>query len=318
MIRPLTTADLSGAAELLAARHRAQRLVEPGLAPAFEDDGAAGAAIAGLLDKPRASGVVASRDGSLVGYLVGAPREGAWGPNMWVEGAGHAVVEPELIRDLYGAAAAGWVREGLTSHYAVVPATDAALVDAWFRVGFGQQHVHAIREAPSPDAIPSAPAGLVIRRAQRRDIPALSRLALVLPKHQAESPVFSLQPPPTIDEVTGELADEFDDPTYTTFVASVRGEVVGSAVGCAIEVSTEHHGVVRPLNAGFLGYAAVLPEGRGLGAGRALAEAVMCWARDAGHPTVVIDWRETNLLASRTWPRLGFRPTFRRLHRVID
>ena len=59
--------------------------------------------------------------------------------------------EPEIVRDLYGAAAAGWVDAGATSHYAIVPATDPALVDAWFRVGFGKQHVHAIREAPGPE-----------------------------------------------------------------------------------------------------------------------------------------------------------------------
>ena len=40
-----------------------------------------------------------------------------------------------------------------------------------------------------------------------------------------------------------------------------------------------------------------MPEARGLGAGRALGEAVLVWARDAGHPTVVTDWRETNLAA---------------------
>ena len=45
-----------------------------------------------------------------------------------------------------------WVEEGRTSHYAIVPAGDAALIDAWFRLGFGQQHVHAIREAPDDAA----------------------------------------------------------------------------------------------------------------------------------------------------------------------
>ena len=51
--------------------------------------------------------------------------------------------------------------------------------------------------------------------------------------------------------------------------------------------------------------------------GPAWPAAVLVWARDASHPTVVTDWRETNLLSSRTWSRLGFRPTFRRLHRAI-
>ena len=63
--------------------------------------------------------------------------------------------------------------------------------------------------------------------------------------------------------------------------------------------------------------AGVLPESRGAGAGRLLGERVLAWVRDAGHPTIVTDWRMTNLTSSRTWPRLGFRPTFYRLFRGI-
>ena len=318
-IRPFTTDVIDDAARLLAARHRAQRLVEPGLSPVFEDEAATRTEIETLAATEGASGAVALRDGAVVGYLLGAPRALLWGPNMWVEGAGHAVVatEPEVVRDLYAFAAAGWVQAGATSHYAVVPATDPALVDAWFRLGFGQQHVLAIRDAAAPGEQLRPPAGIMIRRAERRDIPALARLDLLLPEHQGRSPVFSMLEPPTLEDATNEWEAELDDPRYTTFVAEHLGLVVGSAIGCAIEVSSEHQGIVQPAGAGFLGFAAVLPEARGLGAGRALGEAVLVWARDAGHPTVVTDWRETNLLSSRTWPRLGFRPTFRRLHRAI-
>ena len=316
-IRPFTTDVIDDAARLLADRHRTQRLIEPGLSSAFQDEAATRAEIEGLLAREGASGSVALRDGEVVGYLIGAPRAPLWGPNTWVEGAGHAVTEPEIVRDLYGFAASRWVEDGATSHYAVVPATDAALVDAWFRLGFGQQHVHAIREAPGPAEILRPPTGISIRPAKRGDIAVLGRLELALPEHQGRSPVFSTLEPPTLEDATNELEEGFDDPAFTTFVAEHDGMVVGSAVGCAIEASSEHKGIVRPPGAGFLGFAAVLPEARGLGAGRALGEAVILWARDAGHPTVVTDWRETNLLSSRTWPRLGFRPTFRRLHRAI-
>jgi len=67
----------------------------------------------------------------------------------------------------------------------------------------------------------------------------------------------------------------------------------------------------------FLGYAAVLPEARGLGAGKALGETVLGWARDAGYAVIATDWRSTNLQADRSWRGLGFRPTFRRLHRYV-
>ena len=310
---------LDAAGRLLAARHRTHRETEPGLSALFEDPEAAMAEIVALAAKPGASGSVTLRDGVIVGYLLGAPRSPTWGPNIWVEGAGHAVGpgDHEVLRDLYGHAAAGWVEAGATSHYALVPASDPALIDAWFRVSFGMQHVHAIREVPSPDVTFAPPPGITIRLAERRDVPVLGRLDISLPEHQGRSPVFSLLPPPTLEEATTEYEDDFDDPRFTTFVAEHDGLVIGSAVGCAIDVSSEHHGIVRPPDAGFLGFAAVLPEARGLGAGRALGEAVLLWARDSGHPTVVTDWRETNLLSSRTWPRLGFQPTYRRLFRAI-
>ena len=75
--------------------------------------------------------------------------------------------------------------------------------------------------------------------------------------------------------------------------------------------------LIRPDHAGFLGFAAVLPEARGLGAGRALGEAVHDWCVAEGFTSLATDWRATNLLSSRTWPRLGYRPTFLRLHRRL-
>ncbi len=318
-LRPLTVELLDEAAALLAARHRAQRLAEPGLAAAFGEPATARTEIEALLARDDATGVAALRGGRLAGYLVGTMRaDDKWGANRWVEAAGHAVAtgESELVRDLYGFAAEGWVEDGRTSHSVIVPATDPALVDAWFRVGFGQQHVHAIREVPTAGEAPH-PNGLVIRRAQRDDIPTLAALEIVLPAHQARSPVFSRQAVPTLEAGIAEWEADFDDARYETFVAEHDGRVIGSAVGCSIEVSSEHVGLTRPRDAAYLGFAAVLPEARGFGAGRALGEAVLFWARDAGYPTIVTDWRGTNLLSSRTWPRLGFRSTFLRLHRAI-
>ncbi|MGH3255472.1 MAG: GNAT family N-acetyltransferase [Streptosporangiaceae bacterium] len=72
-----------------------------------------------------------------------------------------------------------------------------------------------------------------------------------------------------------------------------------------------------PDASGFLAFAAVVPHARGLGAGRALGEAVIAWTAQAGYHCVATDWRVTNLLSSRTWPRLGFAESFLRLHRLI-
>lgn len=316
-VRPFSDDVIDDAASLLAARHRQQRTVEPGLSPTYEKASATRAEIAALAAKEGASGAVAMHGAEIVGYLIGAPRPPLFGPNVWVEGSGHAVTEPEIARDLYGFAAGRWVEEGATSHYALVPATDGALVDAWFRVGFGQQQVHAIRAAAARGDTGQPGRGVLIRRAERRDVPTLGRLGVVIGEHQVRSPIFWRVGPQSLEDATREWEEGFDDPQFTTLVAELDGVVVGATVCCGIEESPEHQGIVQPANAGFLWFATVMPEARGLGVGRALGEAVLLWARDAGHPTVVTDWRETNLLASRTWPRLGFRPTFRRLFRAI-
>jgi GNAT superfamily N-acetyltransferase len=207
------------------------------------------------------------------------------------------------------------VQRDLSAHYVLVPAHDAALVDAWFRLGFGLQHVHGICELPEQPSTP--PAHLTVRAARREDIPVLAELDLALPAHQATGPTWSAGLVPTLEEAVADWEESFDDEGYGYLVAEHEGRVVGAAVGCALEASSSHSSLTRPDHAGFLGFAAVLPEARGLGAGRALGEATFDWMRDAGFTSAVTDWRATNLLSSRTWPRLGYRPSFLRLHRHL-
>jgi GNAT superfamily N-acetyltransferase len=203
------------------------------------------------------------------------------------------------------------------SHHALVPASDDGLVEAWFSLDFGQQHLHAVRESPpaSFGAVPHSE--LVIRRAVRDDIPALVTLERVLPDHLGLSPVFSRLPPTPLEEVIAELEDDLAGSRFIYFVAEHEGRVIGSAIGCALVESRGATGLNRPPDAGDLAYVAVLPEARGRGVGRALGEAILAWSRDAGYPSVATDWRSTNLEADRAWRNLGFRPSFRRLHRAI-
>lgn len=316
-IEPFTPDALDGAAVLLADRHRRHRAAEPLLDPSFENPAGARAAIEADLAADRAAGWVARREGELVGYLIGQQKSPLWGANVWVEAAGHAAVEPSIIRDLYAVAAAAWVGEGRTNHHILVPATDEALVDAWFSLDFGQQHLHAIREVPGQTFGVVPRSELVIRGKTRDDLDALAALELVLPAHMRLSPVFSNLPKQTFEEARAELAEDMDNPAYTYFVAEHEGKVIGAAIGCKIEISSIYEGPNRVAGAAFLGFAAVDSDRRGLGAGKALGEATLAWSRDAGYESIQTDWRSTNIEADRTWRSLGFRPTFRRMHRLI-
>jgi GNAT superfamily N-acetyltransferase len=145
----------------------------------------------------------------------------------------------------------------------------------------------------------------------------LARLDLELPQHQGLAPTFSAGEVLTYEAMLKEWEEDFDDARCANFVAEHQGQVIGSAVGCPLEMSSTHEALASPDNAGFLGFAAVFAAARGMGAGRALNDAVMEWSRTQHHACCVTDWRATNLLSSRTWPALGYRPTFLRLHRLL-
>ena len=286
-IRPFSDEHLDDAARLLAARHGRHRETEP-LLPRSADFRTE---IEREWRVEGASGVAALSGGELVGYLVASPRRFGSARDTWmvVGIAGHAVAaDAELVRDLYAAAAAAWADAGHTRHAAFVPSADASLVDAWFRLSFGASGALAIRETT-----PEQPfdAGLRIRHGTSDDLVAAARLDRLMTESMISSPSFSPSTTPSTTEAEEEWRDTWDDEQFLHFVAERDGNLIWGMY--------------------------VAPERRGSGVGRALTEHVLAWAHAAGIPVMVIDWRMTNLYASRFWPRRGFRPTFLRLYRHL-
>jgi ribosomal protein S18 acetylase RimI-like enzyme len=308
---------VDAAGTLLAARHARHRGSEPLLPPRFEAPAKAAEEIRAAWRRPEASGAAAICEGRLVGYLIGAPREvDIWGDNLWVEAAGHAAEEAEDVRDLYAAAAKGWFNEGWRRHYALVPATDAAFVDAWFRVGFGQQQAHAVREVPA-GLQPCPPDGFEIRAPREEDIEALIAVDLALPAHQRSSPVFSERPLPSEDEIRSEWHSTLTGDDEKVLIGLREGWPVACWSFAAAGLSVHYHGLMEPDRSCYLAFASTLPDTRGSGIGVALTDAVLAAAAEDGYAAMVTDWRVTNLLASRFWPKRGFRTAFLRLYRSI-
>ena len=319
-IVPFADEHLDGAALLLAERHRAHRARRAGPRPARTRQ-----------PERRARGDRGARRGRRRVRGRRRPRRRrrrlprsarratrAGGRTSGSRRPGHAVAEPSSCATSTRAAAARWVADGLTSHYAIVPATDPALVDAWFRLGFGHQHVHAIREAP-PTTARRAPAG-------RRDPPGRPRRPR---RARAARPRASRAPGALARLLALRAADArggagrvgrgLRRPALHDVRrrAGRRGRRLRDRAARS-RCRRLHRGLALPAGAGFLGFAAVLPEARGAGVGRAARRGrARLGARDERLRWVVTDWRMTNLLSSRAWPRLGFRPTFYRLHRAI-
>src|SRR3954452_1488512 len=137
-ICPFSDEHLDAAAALLRDRHERHLAAEPLLARGVDY----------RVQLTGQEGVVAVRDGELRAYLLGQTTD----TDAFVGFAGCAAAEPELLRDLYAALAPSWDRE---RHRVYVPASDATLVDVWFRLAFGLQFTLAV-----PKPVPGAGNGV--------------------------------------------------------------------------------------------------------------------------------------------------------------
>ena len=126
------------------------------------------------------------------------------------------------------------------------------------------------------------------------------------------APSFSNLPAQTDEEYLDGWRETWDDDTFKHFVAERDGVVVGHTL-----LYKRPADLRVPADSIDLAAASTFPELRGSGIGRALTAHVVTWAHENGYPTMVADWRMTNLLASRFWPKRGFRVTFLRLYRAL-
>ena len=296
---------LDAAAELLAARHRRHRESEP-LLP---DNRNYRAELEREWRADGAAGVFASQDGRPAAYLIARPVP-AGGRTWMVAGvAGHAVGgDPELIRDVYGAAGGAWYASGHDRHAVYVPASDAVLVDRWFRLCFGASGALALRETTDE---PQVDADVIIRRGRDDDLEDAARLEAAMSDAMIPSPSFSDFAQP-LEERIDEWRGTWDDDQFVHFIAERDGRVVGH-----ILLYRRPADLRVPDDSIDLAAASTEPELRGSGIGRALTAHVLTWAHDAGIAVMTTDWRMTNLWASRFWPRRGFREVFLRLYRTV-
>jgi ribosomal protein S18 acetylase RimI-like enzyme len=305
MIRAFRDDDLDAAAELLAERHARHRGAEP-LLPAEVDFRAQ---VESEWKADGATGVI-----SADGYLFARPLpygHGEGGLTWMIAGiGGHAVTgDPENARDLYAAAAGSWTEAGHERHAVFVPSHDEPLVDAWFRLSFGASAALAMRET-----VPERPAasGVEIRPGSPEDLETAARLDMEMRTSMGPAPSFSQPGSWTHEQYVEDWRDTWDENRFVHFVAELERRVVSH-----ILLYKRPHDLRVPRESIDLAGASTLPAARGSGAGRALTEHVLHWAHEHGYPVMTTDWRMTNLLASRFWPKRGFRPTFLRLYRAL-
>jgi GNAT superfamily N-acetyltransferase len=292
-IHPFSEDFREPAAALLADRHARHRAAEP-LLPEIDDFAA---------QIPDGTGAVATRGGEVVAYVIATV-----GPERAEIGlAGCAASEPEAVRDLYAHLAPRWP----VWHQALIPASDAALVDTWFRLACGLQFTTAVRDL-SPLEVPAFSG--TIRPSTPDDLQATADFDRLLWTHLSASPSFSGMNVEAEDFESewSTLWEETDEFPYHR-VAELDGRIVGH-----ILLFNRPTGDLRvPEQNIDLAHAATLEDARGSGAMLALTAGAIDWAREQGFRSFTTDWRIVNLEASRYWPRRGWRPTFYRLVRAV-
>jgi ribosomal protein S18 acetylase RimI-like enzyme len=255
------------------------------------------------------TGAEARRNGARVAHVVGRLDEAeSRGKHVWVGLEDHSLAAgeaPELYADVYAEAGDPWVEQGHLTHIVLVP-VDESILRVWFRLGFGQEQVHA--EAPTLSAAPPPSAGITIRQAGPTDIEAMLDLAGIITSHQIGKPVWSGVRLRDREEIRADWEEFLADETSVILLAEREGNPIGYAATYPADEPEVAH----------LPVAGTRPDVRGAGVGRALVEHLLHRAHEDGYRTVRADWRSTNLLASRFWPRRGFVPTHIRLRRDIQ
>jgi ribosomal protein S18 acetylase RimI-like enzyme len=312
---------MADAASLLAGRHSRHRASFPELPARFGDGDVAWKALEAAWERPRASGMAALENGRLIGYLFGDVLvDDLMGRTAWVRLAGHALapgVPADLYRDLYAAAAPFWLAYGSFAHYALMPAHDRASLEAFFALSFGQQQVYGLCAlADVGRATPDGGRDLEIRRAIPGDREALADLSATTAGYQMGSPVWAPSPPGYLTELRAGYAELVDDEAIVVWLALREGRVLGFQGYFPAQAADDD--MFTPSDSIELKIAGTRTEERGRGIGRALTRHGFAHARAQGYAYCVTDWRVTNLLSSRFWPRQGFRPVVYRLARRID
>lgn len=325
-----TDQHVEDAAQLLAARHRADRLQQPDLPLRYEDAAATSGPVHALLMESATSGVAAIVGGRLAGYLLGrrmlpapASVNSFFFPprSVLIPYAGHAVADADGVqtyRELYRAAAPGWLDDGYFSHSIELPASNRQASHAWFSLGFGQEEVLAVRDtAPLPNG--ETPAGVEVREAGVSDGEMATLLEMDLFRYHAASPMFA----PLLPEL-GESGGEIERGVRDVLAHPLAGHAWlairdGRGVGlvlCGLPPSFLR--MVIPAGSIHLQTGFVVSEERGTGVGAALLQRALTWARENGYGSCALNYLSANIPGERFWSHSGFRPARYRLTRRVD
>ena len=317
---PFTSEMIPDAGRLLAARHACNREQMPLLPKRFEEPAVATKAVETLWQEKHKGGYAAFRAGRMIAFLIGKTTTDPWGRGGYVYLPGYALAEdanPAVIQDLYALLGEDWVGRGCFDHNLYINAADMRVVEALFDLGFGKERVDALMDLRTVE-IPEVeePGGVMIRKAESGDNAHLGSLSDIIFRALAKAPYWH----PTVPEDWADLYEGWselaDDKEWTVWLALERDAALGT-VGFRPEEETDTQMLVSPRTI-YLSVAATKPEARGRGISTLLTWHGLGHAQQEGYETCYSNWISPNVLASRFWPRFGFKDAAYRLAKKVS
>lgn len=315
-IRPFVHRDISSAADLLTTRLRRENVDEsvyrgPGLETGIDR----------LWKRPFTSGVLAIENGRPRAYLLGVPRfDQLIGRSVWIYSAGYGYTDAfdaDLFKELYAEASREWLSLGCFDHFVMVPAADRTLLEVWNDLGFARQQVYGLRELSEADMqIGTDPLEMVIRRGTMSDGEEIANFANLTANELAASPAYAPHPREFLVDRPQSYAEAAVDETVMVWLAEQAGRMLGLQI--YYPSTPEPEDIHVPGQCVELAVGVTLPGVRRQGVTRRIAAHAFADLYQRDFRYLMSDWRSATLSASRTWPRLGFRPHYYRLYRRID
>ncbi len=317
-IVPFTNEHIAPAAQILAAQSASLRSAYPLLPERVADESVAREFLAALMQKETCQGVTLFDNEKLCGYMVGySDTNPFFGEYGWVPFGGVALPDGDIqhaLPALYAALGEKWVSAGIMNHYLFCPA-----LEAWQRVcaslSFGQQQAYALADLTLQREVPPLPAGFTMRAVQPTDAQQLKDNAHWIAARLNRAPVWAPVPAEHLAAIREGYAELAEEEETITWLAFYEDEMTAFMVVSAEEMGAAHY--LASQESAHFSVAAVHPDFRGRGIGRALFTHVLEITRQRGFTHVYTDWRTTNLEANSYWPSFGFTPfAFRMIRRV--
>lgn len=261
-------------------------------------------------------GIGAFSDEELVGYLIGEIKiDSRRGRYAWVPYEGMAIrsgQSSELIRNLYAKASVIWLEQGCFNQYSLVPLGSQEYYEAFLRLSFSIQQVHAIMKVEEYKPFENV-ANIDIRLANKMDSEAMGRMSKIIQCYQGSAPTFELVLPEVVAQIKEGYRGIVEDENATVLIAKKDMKEVGFQV-----YETINSDLMSPDDGVELSIAGINPSEMGNGIGKKLMNEGYKIMKEKGYNNIIIDWRITNLASSTFWTKCGFKPIAYRMFRCID